>query len=618
MRGIRTYQRRPKYFLALALAFAALALGAGCGGDEEEPVTPPVANAARAETLAGRYEPDLMLERQDGFWPVSLLTIDLLRSGERGICLAAERGAPCLPAATGKLEWDAPTGHAYLDYPADDDDPGAQHDAFVRALGRGAPGTRARMYYYVTGRDPERPVSLQYWFYYPYNYLPVHLPGPFSGTSFLNVDLHEGDFEGMGILLSAHKHLPVYVWMPRHTEEGERFVWNEAMLKRHDTHPVGFVARGSHATYESCGHKFRTSSASGDVIDFVPDDHFSCSPGDTYELGAGIDAVNLARTWWACWPGHFGNAPDYGAEGGIVNKVRSNIDADGPLSPLYQQKFDLNKPRPCANVPAPSTVPRDHEVLADPETAAVLGQSGGRLNDLFRSCDDWSQRPPEGSYIVACDQETLDSFFDSGLEDPGGQDLRVLGDPEPTGPTVPAVFASPQPGAVDRATIETSEVARPEVYVAVRDGRTLTTAEFAPFKLRPGQRLRLQRDSGSAWRLVDLESGRAVACTTAIESEVAIAPQPPQIESASRDGDQIDLRFSGGESPAIRLVAFAGATRAELIEAGRIVGVARGEAGGSYRLAIADPDRKLHFLRVVASRDGDLAASQVTQVSEAP
>lgn len=615
MRGIQTYQRRSKRFIVLALAIAAIALSAGCSGDEEEPVTPPVADAARAATLAGRYEPDLMLERHDGFWPVSLLTIDLLRSGERGICFAAEPGARCLPTATGKLEWNASEEHAYLDYPADNDDSGAQHDAFVRALGRNAPGFRARMYYYVTGRDPERPVSLQYWFYYPYNYLPVHLPGPFSGTAFANVDLHEGDFEGMGILLSARKHLPVYVWMPRHTEEGERFVWSEGMLKRNDSHPVGYVARGSHATYESCGRKFRTAYASGHLID-IPDDNVSC--GDTYPLGSGIDAINLARTWWACWPGHFGNAPDYGAGGGIFGQVRSQFDADGPRSPLFQQKFDLNKPQPCANVPAPSTVPRDHEVLADPETAAVLGQSGGRLNDLFRSCDDWSQRPPEGSYMVACDQKTLDSFFDSGLEDPGGQDLRVVGDPEPTGSTVPAVFASPQPGAVDQATIETSEAARPEVYVAIRDGKKLTNAEFPQFEMQPEERLRLQRDGGSAWRLVDLESGRAVARTTAVESEVAIAPQPPRIDSATREGDQIDLHFSGGTAPSIRLVAFAGSTRDELIEAGRIVGAVRGEASGSYRLAIADPDRKLHFLRVVASRDGALAASQIARVSEAP
>lgn len=619
MRGIRIYQRHPKYFFVLAVAFAAVALSTGCGGGEEDPVTPPVADAARAATLAGRYEPDLMLERHDGFWPVAVRTIDRLRSGERGICLGLERGGPCQPTATAKLEWNAGPGSAFIDYPAGNTDRGAQHAAFVRALGgRSAPGTLARMYYYVTGRDPERPVSLQYWFYYPFNYLPVHLPGPFSGTTLSDVDLHEGDFEGMGILLSAHEHRPVYVWMPRHTEEGERFVWNEGILERHDTHPVGYVARGSHATYESCGHKFRTSSASPELLDVVPDDFFSCSPGDTYELGSGIGTVNMARTWWACWPGHFGNAPGYGAEGGKVNEARGQIEADGPRSPFFQQKFDLNKPQPCDNVPAPSEVPRDHEVLADPETAAVLGQSGGRLNDLFRSCDEWSQRPPEGSYMVACDQKTLDAFFDSGLEDPGSQDLRVLGEPEPTGPTVPAVFASRRADAVDKATIETSEVASPEVYVAVRNDGKLTTAEFPEFELQPGQRLRLRREGGSAWRLVDLESGKTVVKASAVETEFATPPQPPQIRDASRDGDQIDLDFSGGTSPATRFVVFAAPTRPELLEGGRIVATARGDASGSYRVRIADPERVLHFLRVVAGHDGIPAASQVAQISEAP
>ena len=616
MQSFPSARRHFRHLLGLSLALVSLVLGAGCS-DEEDPVTPPVADPTRAETLAGRYAPDLMLERDDGFWPVSLLTIDRLRSGDKGICLGLERGGPCPPTATAKLEWNAGPSSAFIDYPAGNIDRGAQHAAFVRALGRSAPGTQARMYYYLTGRDPDRPISLQYWFYYPFNYLPVHLPGPFSGATLRDVGLHEGDFEGMGILLSAHEHRPVYVWMPRHTEEGERFVWNQGILERHDTHPVGYVARGSHATYESCGHKFRTSAASPDLLDVVPDDFFSCSPGDTYELGSGIRTVNLARTWWACSPGHFGNAPGWSAEGGKVNEARGNIEADGPRSPLFQQKFDLNDPRPCENVPAPSEVPRDHEVLADPETAAVLGQGGGRLNDLFRSCDEWSQRPPEGSYMVACDQATLDAFFDSGLEDPGSQDLRVLGDPEPTGPTVPAVFASRRPDAVDQATIETSEIARPEVYVAIRNDRKLTTAEFPAFELRPGQRLRLRREGGSAWRLVDLESGKAVVKASAVETEFATPPQPPQIRGATRDGDQIDLDFSGGTSPATRFVVFAAATRSELLEEGRIVATARGDASGSYRVTIADPDGALHFLRVVAGHDGIPAASQVAEV-EAP
>lgn len=580
---------------------------AGCGGGEEEgePVTPPVANPAQARSLAGRYEPDLMIERHDGFWPVSVQTIDLLR-GSRSTCLALDEGARCDPTRIGELGWDTGPKPEYLDYPAGNDDPAAQHEALVRALESNAPGSKAQIYFYVTGRSPDRPVSLQYWFYYPYNYLLGHL-GPVT----LDTDLHEGDFEGMSILLSAHKHQPVYVWMPRHTEEGERFAWNEGALQRRESHPVGFVARGSHATYESCGRKFRNAFFKGIPID-IPDDQASCAAGDMYELGATVPVVNLARTSWACWPGHFGYAPGFGSP-------RNAFEADGPLSPLFQQKFDLRNPRPCEKVAAPVPPVAAGEVLPDPDTATALGASGGRLNDLFRSCDDWSQRPPQGSYMVACDPATLEAFFESGLEDAGQQDLRILGDPGPTGPTVPAVFASPDPRALERATIRTREAAKAEIYAAVRRGSELETVEFPALELDPEQRLRLRRTNDSVWRLIDAAAGGQVVASARVSvTEAGVSPQVPTILSATRRGDEIDLRFSGGTNPATRLVAFGGSSRQSLGEGGRLVGSVRGEAPGKYELTIADPAAAIHFLRVVASLDGALAASPLAAVAAGP
>lgn len=600
--------------VALALVLCGVFLAGCCGGeDEPDPVTPPVADPAKARTLAGRYEPNLTIERHDGFWPIALPTIDLLRSGERGICLALAKDAPCDPISTERLPWGTGSKLAFLDYPADNKDPDEQHAAIVAALGSAAPGTKAQMYFYVTGRDPDRPVSLQYWFYYPYNYLRAR----FHDVALFNTDLHEGDIEGVSILLSAHKHRPVYVWMPRHTEEGERFVWNQGALQRQGTHLTGFVARGGHATYESCGLKFRTTFFLGGAR-HIPDDYISCDPRDTYELGATINTVNLARTGWACWPGHLGYSPHYEANGSF-GKVLGAFVADGPASPLFQQKFDLGNPRPCEKVPQPERPAGSPEVLADPETASALSAAGGRLNDLFRSCDDWAQRPPQGSYMVACDQGTLERFFESGLEDRGGQNLRVLGDPAPRGPTVPAVFASSESEAVDRATIRTDEPAHPEVFVAIRNERKLSTAEFPAFTMQPGQRLRLQRRSSSHWRLVDKAAGGRVVAAAKVEvTEVAHPPEQPAIVAAERHGDEIDLRFSGGKDPATRLVAFAGPTRSGLIESGRIAGAVRGDPSGKYRLAVADPAAEIHFLRIVASRDGALAASPLAAVSEAP
>jgi hypothetical protein len=573
-------------------------------------VTPPVANPARAEGLANRYEPDLMLERDDQFWPVAVRTIDLLRSGSRRTCLATEEGAPCKPTHIRELPWASGSDLSYLDYPADGRDPGDERLGVAAALKSDAPGTDARMYYYVTGRDPDRPVTLQYWFYYPFNYLEAHSP---FGLASVNTDLHEGDIEGMSVLLSAHRKRPVYVWMPRHSEEGERFTWNEGALQRKGSHPIGFAAKGSHATYESCGRKYRTARVLGLTGD-IPDDHFSCQPAAGYELGATIPALDLARTWWACWPGHLGAAPHH-------SFPLNQIYADGPASPLYQQKFDLRNPQPCAGVAAPTPPGPGGELLADRETASALDAAGGRLNELFRSCDDWWQRPPEGSYMVACDQATLESFFESGLEDRGDQNLRIGGNPPANGRMVPAVFAAPAPreGApqgVDRATISSDRIAHPEVFVAIRDGNDLRVARFPEFTLRPGEVLRLRRDSNATWRLVDVADGsRTVAEAGVHETETPTSPQKPVVVAAVRQGDTIELRFSGGPSPETTLVAYAGSSRADLLEGGRAVGTLTGDPSGNYELAIDDPDHQIRQLRVIAFNEGALAASVLAAVT---
>jgi hypothetical protein len=593
----------------MAIVVAVLVAGCG-GGGQEEPVTPPVANPARAKGLANLYEPNLMLEKRDQFWPVAVRTIDLLRSGTRRTCLAEEAGAPCGPTHIRELPWASGSALASLDYPADGSDPGDEREGVAAALKSGAPGTAARMYYYVTGRDPDRPVTLQYWFYYPFNYLEAHSP---FGLASVNTDLHEGDIEGMSVLLSAHRKQPVYVWMPRHSEEGERFTWNEGALQRSGSHPIGFAAKGSHATYESCGRKYRSANVDGLNIS-IPDDNFSCRPGAGYELGATIPALDLARTWWACWPGHLGAAPH-------LPFPLNQIYADGPTSPLYQQKFDLRDPRPCAGVGAPSPPGPGRELLADPETASALGAAGGRLNELLRSCEDWWQRPPEGSYMVACDQKTLESFFESGLEDPGGQNLRIEGDPAPHGEMVPAAFAAPTPAGgapqgVDRATIRTDKVARPQVFVAIRDGDKLRVARFPEFTLQSDQKLRLRRDSNSLWRLVDVAAGdRTVAEAGVHETGASTSPQKPTILSAKRSGDVISLLFRAGTNPETSLVSYAGISRQDLLEGGRAVGTVPGKPSGSYELTIDDPAGAIHQLRVVAFFEGALAASALAAVT---
>jgi hypothetical protein len=600
--------RPTQWVLGLALAVAAISV-VGCDGDDDRQVAPaPVRNPKQAKSLAVRYQPILILEKDDDFWPIPVPTIDLLRSGGDGPCLRQRVGAKCDPISVDELPWGSGPRQAFIDYPAKNTDPEAQSNAMVQALGSSDLGARALLYFYVTGRTPGRPISLQYWFYYLYNYLPVQA----HHLHLFNTDLHEGDFEGMSILLSARTHKPVYVWMPRHTAEGERYVWNEGALeRRRDDHPVGYVAHGSHATYSSCGRKFRTIFKGG-VFDPLPDDEVDCAKDDLYKLGPTVPVLNLARTWWACWPGHFGFAPGH-------DKYVGAHFANGPESPLFQQKFDLRNPEPCAKVSPPDRSASPQGALTDSEVAKQLGLNGGRLDSRFRDCYDWFQRPPAGSYMVACDRDTLDAFFASGLEHPGHQNLRILGNPSPTGPTVPAVYESSASQGVDRAVIRTQQLAQPEVYVAVRDGTRLKTAEFERFELSPEQKLQLRRPNDDEWLLADLAAGGKVVASAPVRiSHAASEPSAPAIVSAIRRQPNVQLRFRGGTDPGTHLVALAGSSRKDLDEGGRPIGSVRAEPPGTYLLTIPDPDRVIHFVRILAIRDGAVAASAAAAVSDAP
>ena len=426
-------------FVLVAVAIALLLSPHGAG-DVPAPIAGPIADPHQAKTLAGRFEPSLVLERQDGFWPISVETIDELRPDgkarqtdeprpdEERPCLAPRRGAECRRITVERLPWDRGPSSAFVDYPAANDDPEGERLSFARALGNPAPRTGTQLYFYLTGRSRRAPLTLQYWFYYPFNYLPVRS----HGADLADIDLHEGDFEGLSVLLSAKAHKPVYVWMPRHTEEGERFTWNEGALHRKGAHVVGFVAKGSHATYESCGRKFRTVLVNLPLVERrvldVPDDYVSCAHQDRYRLRTDVPLVNLARTWWACWPGHLGDAPELGSVP-ILGQGLEQIDANGPQSPLFQQKFDEDHPRPCASVDAPAPPLDRSEVLPDPRTARALDVHGGRLDDYLDDCQEWFQRPPEGSYLVACDQVRLKLVLLIGPRTPGPPGPGDLGRP---------------------------------------------------------------------------------------------------------------------------------------------------------------------------------------------
>ena len=101
----------------------------------------------------------------------------------------------------------------------------------------------AHTYYYRQARDGSY-LCLQYWFFYSYNDW---------GRSFAGMNDHEGDWECLMLFFRPDgagrpQEPPAYVTFADH-ESRQTKPWEHEDVARIGTHPVGFVAAGSHATY---------------------------------------------------------------------------------------------------------------------------------------------------------------------------------------------------------------------------------------------------------------------------------------------------------------------------------------------------------------------------------
>jgi hypothetical protein len=456
--------------------------------------------------LAEKFQPRLVVDRADRFWPVSALTMFRLRRGDERTCRqVAKRECPPVPRANA-LPWIGGVGE-WLEFPGPQGKRGidAQHEDMVSALGSPDPAKTAREYFFVTGGG-DRPTSVQYWFYYQFNYQRLGIGGVPLGIA----GFHEGDFEMVGVLLSRERQRPVYVWTARHAKEGRPLSWAESQLRRSRDHLTVYAARGSHATYESCARQRRGLAPHGLI-----DDRPQCEERRQLVLEPQITPLSdLAFAPWVCWQGNFGHSTEAGAKG-----LAGAAFADGPVSPLWQQRFGRDPARPCESLDAaPVRPPNGGEEVLDDGPAATLRAHGGVLDGLFDSCADWFAPPPSGVYVVACDDGALDRFFESGLEDPG--DERVVltapdGRSRETG--VPAVYRRPDADGVDGLTVSAARPTTTRLYAACYAGREPVVAVFQRVALPARARLVL-RAGAQEWTLSGPGVSRSVRPRTRARS----------------------------------------------------------------------------------------------------
>ena len=158
-----------------------------------------------------------------------------------------------------------------------------QHNAAGRYQSsfRGSP---AYTYYYRQVEDGGY-WCLQYWFFYSYNDW---------GRSFAGMNDHEGDWEGMMLFFELDgsgrpQEPPAYVTFADH-ESRQTKPWGHHDVTCIGTHPVGFVAAGSHATYPQAGVQPLMELYS--LFDYATGD------GVTIDHGQWVHRLNLDEEGW--------------------------------------------------------------------------------------------------------------------------------------------------------------------------------------------------------------------------------------------------------------------------------------------------------------------------------
>ncbi|MBV9604280.1 MAG: hypothetical protein JO027_04205 [Solirubrobacterales bacterium] len=200
---------------------------------------PARAAVSPAQELAERYAPALMVEPQarecgpgEAYRPID---IDLVL-GRAAVVLRDPARRIVKEGPTAADLFDRPYGY-YIDLPGNPLRPGCGYERDYRSWN----GDHKPVVYAHLATDANHPgkLAVQYWLYYTFNDAK---------------NKHEGDWEMAQVDFSAStaeealRTAPYQVDLAQHAG-GERSDWTDPRVRKDGTHPVIFVATGSHAGY---------------------------------------------------------------------------------------------------------------------------------------------------------------------------------------------------------------------------------------------------------------------------------------------------------------------------------------------------------------------------------
>jgi len=164
----------------------------------------------------------------------------------------------------------------------------AAFDAYSQSRAN-APGFT---YYYRQTHDA-RYVCLQYWFFYGFNDW---------ATGYRGMNDHEGDWEGLYLFFEQDEagspvEPPAYVTFVGHHSRLTK-PWAHPDVTREGTHPVAFVAGGSHASYPE--RKEYDLIKTYGLVDYATGDGLILHPSD-WRPGIALDSEPWALTYLGTW-----------------------------------------------------------------------------------------------------------------------------------------------------------------------------------------------------------------------------------------------------------------------------------------------------------------------------
>jgi hypothetical protein len=232
----------------------------GCMGDAC--VSAPPAQASPEQELAERYAPIVYLKDQTGpcdkdgeaYAPVA---VELVLDNPQ-VTLRQSADDPGVAGATAR-DLHEKGGDYYLDLPGDPSKPGCTYDTDFKALSGDAPNV---VYAHVVTEPGKRGVALQYWFYYYFNDWNNNHESDWEMIQlFFDVDSVEGALEVE----------PDHAGYSQHSG-GEYAGWTSDKLQREGTHPLVYVAAGSHSNqYDQRTYLGRAEEGAGYGCDDATD-----------------------------------------------------------------------------------------------------------------------------------------------------------------------------------------------------------------------------------------------------------------------------------------------------------------------------------------------------------